>query len=379
MAPPPCDGNHMLLPTTGGSQCGRSHTKCDARASPPLMTDAARPGPEPRRPGQPQQTAESTPVEQPGRRRTGASRAYDGRATGAKISPVGGAASAISRFIHAFATSISIRLRPGRRAPVTSTATGAVHTTPQSIPFTRTRARSPTSPQVEDGGASRRVRRRAPPPSRTCPPRRTRPPPDRGRSRAGVLGSSSSSTPGRASRHGPPSATSAPAARRQRPPDPPSTRKTDPSAGSSSRSPLRRRGSAAPAKGHRVPGDGSPARRVVTVTVDRLAAAGWRGRPRRMPPIRRPMRSSSAPSTISEGRTPIAQRAGRGRGVEHGPPAPHSRSHSRACSPSSSASDGEPMRRRPTTAGPPLDQRGDAPQRAHRHPRRSTRRGSSTR
>ena len=52
-----------------------------------------------------------------------ASAAYT-EAAGAKISPVGAAASAISRFIQAFATSISTALRPGRSAPVTSTPEG---------------------------------------------------------------------------------------------------------------------------------------------------------------------------------------------------------------------------------------------------------------
>ena len=64
--------------------------------------------------------------------RTGASAAYT-VAAGANTAPVGDPASAIRRFIHALATSITSVFAPGRSRSVRSTCHGGVHMTPQSI------------------------------------------------------------------------------------------------------------------------------------------------------------------------------------------------------------------------------------------------------
>ena len=275
--------------------------------------------------------------------------------------PVGDAASAISRFIQALATSTSTVFVPGRRAAVTSICHGAVQTIPQSI------AVDPDPSEVADVAelrGRRSVRRLGssstsvayvPDPGEAG---RVGPRSVHGR---GPSGSSVSRTPGRDSRHAP-SRGSPPPPGRGSSTGPPGTTNTDPSGGSSIRpSPDRR-----PPQGHRVPGDQAPGRpqrhrrrlRRRVGQEDHLAA-----------PIRRPIRSTSAPSTTSARPQPSpSSAAARSRCRRHRRRSTAGRRAGRAR-----------RRRRPATAsrpdaGPPRSRprstsSASAAQRPHGHPR----------
>ena len=275
-------------------------------------------------------------------------------ATGAKISPVG-AGGLGDQPVHPGVRHVDLdRLRPGPqrgahvdppRGRPRHPAVGAVHPHPGEISHV-----GPGRGPRRGRGARRRASSSVAYVPSPAKPAASGPSSVHGR---GPSGSSASRTPGRVSRHG--------AVERHLGSRRPGRRLRGSAVHQEHRAerreleavaPTARLRQRLPAQRHRVPGDRRTARR---------RPQGHRHRRRQRVGQEDHLAGADAPADPQQLRALDGQGGGprrptgaprRRRRVQRPGPVPQSASHSRACSPSSSASDGDPSGRRPTTAAP---------------------------